>query len=213
MERTGEALQRSLSVALREGGSPEWELFIRNAHPVIAAAAFRSLARWGPPQKDQVDDLVQETFLKLCRQDFHLLRSFRSESPEALIAYLRAVTSALAADTQRARLAIKRGAGKAGANLDESEAHGSEKSIDQVERQILYQQIDRCLATQLERDRQIFWLYYRHGLTSKAIAAIKVVDLTTSGVESLIRRLTIGVRKCLGAPPGQKIDIPKGDWR
>jgi len=198
IERTAATLDSTLQEALQTKGLQAWEKFVREAHVVVAAAAFRALARWRYPQKDQVDDLVQETFLKLCLNDFYLLRSFRSGRPEALVAYLRAVTSTVVSDSQRARLAQKRGSG--GEPLDLDDAHvaaATTEATEQIERDILLRHISRCLSTQRERDRQVFWLYYRHGLTSQAIAEIKIVELRSSGVESVIRRLTIIVRKCL----------------
>lgn len=64
------------------------------------------------------------------------------------------------------------------------------------ERGILLRELDallcRLLAAgpQLERDRRIFWLYYRVGLAASAIAALPSTGLTTKGVESTILRLT-----------------------
>jgi RNA polymerase sigma-70 factor (ECF subfamily) len=143
--------------------------------------------------------LVQETFLKLCADDFRLLRRFRVERPEALGAYLRVVASSVVADSERTRRAQKRGAGSEPADI-ESETLGAPASNDfaeQLERKVLFEQVDHCLGSESDRDRHIFWLYYRHGLTARAIAAIQIIQLTASGVESLIRRLTIVVKTCL----------------
>ena len=46
-----------------------------------------------------------------------------------------------------------------------------------------------------DRDRTIFWLYYRQGLTTKAIATLPAIGLTIKGVESTLGRLTKMVRK------------------
>jgi RNA polymerase sigma-70 factor (ECF subfamily) len=46
----------------------------------------------------------------------------------------------------------------------------------------------------VERDRQIFWLYYRQGMSAKEIAAISSLNLTIKGVESVIVRLNQFVR-------------------
>jgi DNA-directed RNA polymerase specialized sigma24 family protein len=45
------------------------------------------------------------------------------------------------------------------------------------------------------RDRQIFWLYYRQGMSAKEIAAIPSLDLGIKGVESVIGRLNELIRK------------------
>jgi RNA polymerase sigma-70 factor (ECF subfamily) len=199
MGPTGATLHLTLQRALEAGSLQRWEDFVRESHGLVASAVFRALARWRTPQKDQVEDLVQEVFLKLCANDFLLLRRFRSDSSEALTAYLRTISGTIVMDAQRRHAAFKRGSG--GETLDLDEVHdraGSTESVETIERGMLLGRVGDCLSGQKDRDRQVFWLYYRQGLTSQAIAAIKAVNLTSRGVESLIRRLTIAVRKCLG---------------
>jgi DNA-directed RNA polymerase specialized sigma24 family protein len=66
------------------------------------------------------------------------------------------------------------------------------------------QQIDAHLGRlavgqNLERDRRVFWLYYRVGLTANAIASLPAIGLSTKGVESTILRLTRLLRQELAA--------------
>jgi len=104
-------------------------------------------------------------------------------------------------DHARGRLAAKRGAGRREMPLEtyiESAMAGRE-AMPPAEREILLREIDEQLATVSEpaardRDRQIFWLYYRHGMTARAIALIPGIGLTQKGVESAIVRLTNHVR-------------------
>jgi DNA-directed RNA polymerase specialized sigma24 family protein len=51
--------------------------------------------------------------------------------------------------------------------------------------------IETCLNLLFlsERDRTIFWLHYRQGLTATQIAAIPTLNLTVKGVESTLWRL------------------------
>jgi len=82
-----------------------------------------------------------------------------------------------------------------------SEAGATAKSS---ERGILLQQIDAHLGRlavgqNLERDRRVFWLYYRVGLTANAIASLPAIGLSTKGVESTILRLTRLLRQELAA--------------
>uniref|UniRef100_Q01RE5 RNA polymerase, sigma-24 subunit, ECF subfamily n=1 Tax=Solibacter usitatus (strain Ellin6076) TaxID=234267 RepID=Q01RE5_SOLUE len=142
--------------------------------------------------------MVQETFLKLCAKDFALLRRFRSERPEALRAYLAAIAATVVSDDERVRRARKRGAGADTVPLDDCEHAGAEFGLaEQVERRILLDRVEKCMSEQKDRDKQVFWLYYRHGLTSQAISEIRVVNLSSSGVESLLLRLATAVRRCL----------------
>ena len=60
---------------------------------------------------------------------------------------------------------------------------------------ILMGQIERCLAKlasepNFTRDHTIFWLYYRQGLTAKAISKLPGITLSAKGVESTLLRLT-----------------------
>ncbi|HEU4434467.1 MAG TPA: hypothetical protein VFR51_13875, partial [Pyrinomonadaceae bacterium] len=77
------------------------------------------------------------------------------------------------------------------------EASGSKHAM---EREILLREIDAHLNASLsggtaDRDRTIFWLYYRQGFTTKAIALLPAIGLTIKGVESTIFRLTKLVRR------------------
>jgi RNA polymerase sigma-70 factor (ECF subfamily) len=213
MENTGANLHRSLQRALEASAPQAWEQFVRESHAMIASTVFTTLSRWATPRKDRVEDLVQETYLKLCTNDFHLLRCFRSDRPEALVAYLRTIASTVVSDAQRARSAQKRGSGGEPVDLDDVQnTAGSAESIEQIEREMLFSRVAQCLSAQKDRDRHVFWLYYRQGLTSQAIATLRIVDLSTSGVESLIRRLTIAVRKCLKiSPAGDVSQTAKGN--
>ena len=70
---------------------------------------------------------------------------------------------------------------------------------------VLLEQVDGALTRSTgvdtrERDRTVFWLYYKHGFTAKAIAALPAVGLTVKGVETVIFRLTKAIRKSLTIP-------------
>ena len=54
------------------------------------------------------------------------------------------------------------------------------------------------------RDFAIFWLYYRQGLTSKAISELAAIGLGVKGVESTLLRLTRLVRAKLTDPAAVK---------
>jgi RNA polymerase sigma-70 factor (ECF subfamily) len=72
-------------------------------------------------------------------------------------------------------------------------------SSTSMDRRILLRQIDDALTVvaagpDLERNRLIFWLYYRDGLSASAIASLPYIKLTTKGVESILLRLTRMIR-------------------
>ncbi len=54
----------------------------------------------------------------------------------------------------------------------------------------------RCLTgPDEERDRMIFWLYFRQGMSTKEIASLPTIRLGTKGVGSVIERLKHGIRE------------------
>jgi len=53
-----------------------------------------------------------------------------------------------------------------------------------------------------ERDRMIFWLYFRQGMSTKEIASLPTIGLGAKGVGSVIERLKHGIREhILGVRP------------
>jgi RNA polymerase sigma-70 factor (ECF subfamily) len=177
-----------------------WQAFIRLFQPVIAAAVLRTARRFGELSRHTLDDLVQETYLKLCEDDSRLLRSFVSRHPDAIFGFLKVVAGNVVHDYFKSALAEKRGAGQTDALPDcaspstpVSAGYGSAA----MERQILLRQIDDALVAAGEdkgRNRLIFWLHYRDGLTASAIASLPGIDLTTKGVESILLRMTRMIR-------------------
>jgi RNA polymerase sigma-70 factor, ECF subfamily len=181
----------------------KWEAFAERAQSLIAVAVVRGLRQCGAtPTRELVDDLVQDTFVKLCTDNLAALRRFRGERPEALIAYLKIVACNVARDHARAAIAEKRGSGRVDAPGDEALAHAPDPATERnaADLRILLEQIDRRLASGPEgaargRDRSIFWLYYRQGLTARAIAELPAIGLSQKGVESTIHRLRQMVRE------------------
>jgi RNA polymerase sigma-70 factor (ECF subfamily) len=185
-----------------------WEEFVRRFNPLIARVAVRTAHRWGERSPSVFDDLVQETYLKLCAENCRLLRTFEASKPGALYGYLKVVTANVVHDHFKSARAAKRGAGEATEDIDVEEICASSafqpSSSDQasIERTILFQEIDQLLsksipAEELSRSRLIFWLYYRSGLSASAIALLPNIHLTTKGVESVLLRLTRLVRAIL----------------
>lgn len=200
------------------GTAGAWEEFIRRFNPVISRSVLRVAMRYGTPDKAQIDDLVQESYLKICANDCKLLKTFSLREPESIFAYLKVVASNVALDHFKSRNAEKRKTETESVMLEETVvpagADNSQSSLSPAERAVLINQIDRRLiavlpASELKRARTVFWLYYRVGFTASAIASLPGLGLTTKGVESLLFRVTGLVREALmgiGArePAGEK---------
>jgi len=167
-----------------------------------------------------LDDLVQETYLKLCADNCRLLRNFQSRHADAIFGFLKVVTGNVVHDQFKAAHAVKRG-GSVTVSLQERERNEEhpiepiERNSSSVEQTILLQEIDRCLTrslspAELSRSRRIFWLYYRCGLSARAIASLPEMNLNTKGVESILFRLNRLVRAALRQLDCRKIDPEPG---
>jgi RNA polymerase sigma-70 factor, ECF subfamily len=199
-----------LVLACRQAGDvAAWEEFVRRFHRLIATVALRIARRWGEPSPQLIDDLVQETYLKLCADDFRTLRRFKSNHPDAFYGYLKVLTANLVHDHFKAAYSSKRGSGAIEVEADAqvqsgADGLGAASAVTNSEQGILLREVDATLSRlaagpHLERDRKVFWLYYRVGLTANAIAELPSIGLSTKGVESSILRLTRLVRQEIGS--------------
>jgi RNA polymerase sigma-70 factor (ECF subfamily) len=194
--------------ACSETGEPEaWEEFIQRYNPVISGVVFRTACRWGEPAHGAIDDLVQETYLKLCANRGQMLRNFEFRHSDSLFGFLKVVAANVVNDHFKSLNTVKRGAGLMSDGSAEVESIPADQrdQLSLLERGILLDEIDSLLRSRAsepchERDRTIFWLYYRQGLTARQIASISAVGLSAKGVESTILRLTRLVRENLAQP-------------
>lgn len=196
------------------GNAEAWREFIGRFHKIIAVTVLRVARQWGSDSSALVDDLTQEAYLRLCAEQCRLLRNFAAApgSEDNLGALLRVIAANVTHDYFRTRSAAKRGGSlrNAFAELpDEEILSDLWTGADQVEREVQIREIERALSTAPDsevtvRERLIFRLYFRQGLTANAIAAIPALKLTTKGVESAIHRTTRYLRdqfSAEGAPP------------
>ncbi|HEU4769921.1 MAG TPA: sigma-70 family RNA polymerase sigma factor [Pyrinomonadaceae bacterium] len=184
------------------GDAAAWEEFMRRYHRLIAGTVFRTTQKWRESSPATMDDLVQEIYLKLCADNYRLLRSYEPKHPDAIYGYLKVVTANVVHDRFKASHSEKRGGDQVMQDLTtlENQTDDALGSKQALERQILLREIDAHLNASLsgdtaERDRTIFWLYYRQGFTTKAIASLPAIGLTMKGVESTILRITKLVRR------------------
>lgn len=179
-----------------------WTEFIRRFHVVIAAAVLRTACLWGEPSHSQLDDLIQDTYLKLCEDDSRLLRSFRPQCEGSIYGFLRVVAANVVHDRFKSSLAVKRGAAQTEALVEAAQVDPKtvcQGTFEALNRRLQLEQVDRILmevtaGKDQERKRAIFWLRHRQGLTAGEIAAIPAIKLTTEGVESVLLRLTVAIR-------------------
>jgi len=183
-----------------------WREFIARFGPLIGGVVLKTSRRWGESSAETISDLIQETYLKLCANRMRMLAEFESRHPEAFYGYIKVVTANVVNDYYRARYSQKRDASQEGSfqELAAGIADPGFGSPQQIERAALLAEVDAVLqdiaqGADAERDRAVFWLYYRQGMTAQSIAELPHMKLTAKGVESLIHRLTRQLRERLAA--------------
>jgi RNA polymerase sigma-70 factor (ECF subfamily) len=218
------SLHSLLSLCLSSRDELLWTEFIRRSQPVIAGVVVKTLRRWTQPTPSLIDDLVQETYLKLFASNARALRRFVCHHENALYGFLKVVASNTVQDHFRCSYSQKRGSGHEDESIDQAGMDPADTtplgdrraaraisadSMHNLERRILISEIDAYLKSRASepcflRDYAVFWLYYREGLTAKAIADMPSIGLSVKGVESMLLRMTRLVRQQLNmtAPIG-----------
>ncbi len=183
-----------------------WVEFWRRFQPVIARTVRRRIARytrWVDP--DRVDELVQETFLKILKDNCKALRHFEFRHENALSCLLKVMAANVAEDDIRKRNSEKEGGGQTPENIDDLLQPPSDRShtVQSMFNSLRMNEIENCLQRRkaeanFNRDYKIFWLYYRDGFTALEISQLPDIGLkNVKGVESALLRLIKWIIDCL----------------
>jgi RNA polymerase sigma-70 factor (ECF subfamily) len=171
----------------------------------------RTASVWGTPSRFLVEDLIQVTYLKLWEGGRNLLREFAIERPDAILGYLK--KTAVNATHDYFKHGHSQSAGGHAPHVstfdvEPEAAQETQGSQEKIAFEILLSEIDQYLKKRLtgpdqERDRTIFWLYFRQGMSSKEIASLPSIGLSAKGVGSVVERLKHSIRdQILGAGSG-----------
>jgi RNA polymerase sigma-70 factor (ECF subfamily) len=188
------SLHELLRLCLQSKQEVLWAEFVRRSHPVIAGVIVKTIRRWTRPDPGLVDDIVQETYLRLCLHDFRALRQFISRHENSIFGFLKVVASNAVQDHFRAVFSQKRGHRMTFVPLQCVPLTELTAAPPDMERSDRLLAVDDCLEAHaagpnFSRDRMIFWLHYREGLTAKEISGLPIIGLSAKGVEGTIRRL------------------------
>jgi RNA polymerase sigma-70 factor (ECF subfamily) len=163
----------------RSADAAEWAEFLRRCTPLASLVALRISRSWvNFPSPATVHDIVQEIFMKLCEQERRILREFEPRGEDSFLGLLRLVSASVANDYFRRSHSAKRGGKVVTMALAEEGAPGPMASVHptaRLDQEVLLAQLDQKLRSApeviCERDRALFWLYYRQGLTAEEIAS------------------------------------------
>ena len=192
-----------------------WEEFVARFQRPISLSIKYTACQWGKDPGQFIDDLLQETYLKLCADNCRRLLEFAEQHPddEAVVRYIKTIAINVTRDHFKALHSRKRGAGETDQwleNFDPPSQSGSLGGSEAMERDVLLKQIDALLqncavGANQERDCLIFRFYYLQGMSAKAIAALAIIKLKAKGVEAVIFRLTRCVQEQLGGADAQNL--------
>jgi RNA polymerase sigma-70 factor, ECF subfamily len=185
------------------GDDEAWEEFVLRVGRSISLTIMRTASLWGEPSRSLVEDLVQVTYLKLWEGGCRLLRDFAVQRPDAILGYLKKVAANVTHDYVKHTRTQSFGGEEPHVSTSDvdpkagKDAHGSQEKIAFG---LFLDEIDGCLKRCLtgpdqERDRTIFWLYFRQGMSTKEIASLPTIELGAKGVGSVLERLKHGIRE------------------
>jgi RNA polymerase sigma-70 factor (ECF subfamily) len=190
-----------------------WQEFLDRFHRPISQSIVRTALKWGAIPREVIDDLIQETYLRLCADRCKLLLECARRYPDGVVGYIRVIARNVAQDHFKSLYSQKRGAAVTAQQTEEFEvkaalsAYGGEEAIVlEVQLNEIQTCLEKCTeGPHRERDHTIFWLRHRQGMTTKEISSLPTVDLTAKGVESALARLFDLLCQCLrglgSAPP------------
>ena len=185
------------------GDDAAWEEFVSRVGRPIGLTIMRTASLWGEPSRPLVEDLIQVTYLKLWEGGCRLLRDFAIQHPEAILGYLKKTAVNATHDYFKHGRSQSSGGDRPHVSTSDvdpeagNEVHGSQEKIAFG---VFLKEIDEHLKHVLtgpdqERDRTIFWLYFRQGMSTKEIASLPTIGLGAKGVGSVIERLKHGIRE------------------
>jgi RNA polymerase sigma-70 factor (ECF subfamily) len=190
-------IRELLQLCLSTNAEGHWREFFRRIQPLIASVIINTVRRWKNPAPSLVDDLIQDTYIKLFANDKKALRSIKNEHENTIFGYLKVIASNVAKDH------FRKPENKAD-EIELSDAVVPPGPQDRERLEFLHkkEQVQEILETlssseTYQRDVAIFWFFYEQGYTAKEISLMPHLGLTIKGVEAVIFRLTQYVRERL----------------
>jgi RNA polymerase sigma-70 factor (ECF subfamily) len=197
-------IRELLQLCLSTDAEEHWREFVRRTQPLIASVIINTVRRWREPAPSLVDDLIQDTYVKLFANDRKALRSIKNEYENTIFGYLKVVASNVVRDH------FRQPANKADeVELSDAALPPGPQDRERLEFLQKKEQVKKILETlasseTYDRDVAIFWFFYEQGYTAKEISLLPTAGLTVKGVEAVLLRLTRYVRGKLGPENPEK---------
>jgi len=197
------SLKEVVCLCAESSDDDAWEEFVSRVGRPISLTIMRTASLWGEPSRSVVEDLVQLTYVKLWEGGRGLLRDFALQHPEAVLGYLKRMAANVTHDYFKHDHSQTSGGNKPHVSTNDIEPEAGKEvrgSQESIAFSIFLKEVDECLKTCLtgsdqERDRLIFWLYFRQGMSTKEIASLPNIRLGAKGVGSVIERVKQAIRE------------------
>jgi RNA polymerase sigma-70 factor (ECF subfamily) len=166
-----------------------WDAFVLQYSLLVYHTIKRTFVLYHTdPRSDHVEDLYQEFFLAVIRDDFKKLRQFKGDRGCSLASWVRLVAARLTIDFLR-KEEVSPIETSNGLSVDQ---RGSLDSLIDEEQERL---LSQALETLLPRDSIFVDLYYRQGLPPEEMA--KILGVSVSAVYTQKSRLQDKLRETL----------------
>src|SRR5579864_6922269 len=113
------SVKELVSYCLDSQNQDGWNEFVRRFQPLIAGVVTKCVLRRGSHKPAPVDDLAQESFLKLCANNYKALREFDFQHDNAFFGFLKVVAANVVEDHFRGSTSQKRGSGREEEDIEE----------------------------------------------------------------------------------------------
>ena len=198
MAQVETSIRDLLQLCLSSDEQEQWGEFVRRTQPLIASVIINTVRRWKTPAPSLVDDLIQDTYVKLFANDKKALRAIKNEYENTIFGYLKVIASNVVRDHFRQPV-------NKTDEIELSDAALPPGPQDRERLEFLHkkEEIKGILETlsaseTYHRDVAIFWLFYEQGYTAKEISLLPGFGLTVKGVEAVLFRLARHARESLG---------------
>jgi RNA polymerase sigma factor (sigma-70 family) len=181
--------EKTLIAGCVNGEKAAWDAFVREFSPLVYHTIKKTFNLYhSDPISNSVEDLYQEVFVSLLRDDCKKLRQFRGDRGCTLASWLRVVAARETIDFLRKRrlpsVEIPDGLARNDPDLSES-------LIDEEQERLLNQ----AIQTLPPRDRILIDLVYRQSLPPEEIAAI--LKISVNAVYTQKSRILARLREAL----------------
>src|SRR5258707_2307622 len=166
-----------LHLCLSSDGEEHWRQFVQRTRPLIASVIINTVRRWKVPEPNLVDDLIQETYLKLFANDRKALRSIKNEHENTIFGFLKVVASNVVRDH------FRRPQSKADeTELSDAVLPAGQDVHERLEVSLKNQKVQEILRTlsssaKYERDVASFWVSYQQGYTAQENSLVSALGL------------------------------------